>query len=93
MTENNERLIVNHLRLAVRTAVVLLPVQFFYGVCAGLLLCQWHRTPWGAAGGAIILVITSIWTTVVYYRTRGLAARPEATPGIDHTPDPSSKSK
>lgn len=73
MTEGSDAvLVLNHLRLAFRMAVILLPVMFLFGAFAGWFLAQWSQTPLGAAIGAGIVSLFGAWVTITYYRTRGL---------------------
>ena len=64
--------LLNHLRLAVRNAVILLPTVFLLGMAAGWAISQWNLTILGAITGWLIPTAACTWLTRAYYKTRGL---------------------
>lgn len=67
--------VLNHLRLAVRNAVILLPTVFVFGVIAGWGASMWRESWLSAVAGVAIGTAAAAWTTWVYYATRGLLSR------------------
>lgn len=84
MNSSSEVLIFNHLRLAIRTGLFILPLMFIFGCIAGWSLAAWPHTHVGALLGCGIAVCFAIWVIVTYYRTRGLMAFPKPIDG-NHT--------
>ncbi len=65
-------LVLNHLRLAIRMGIILLPTSFIIGVIVGWALSKWELTHVGSVLGASIGGLAMAWLTWAYYQTRGL---------------------
>jgi hypothetical protein len=72
MDHHETSLAVNHLRAAVRNALILMPTVFFIGVLTGWALSHYNRAPNGALVGSLVGLGFLIWLTRLYYLTRGL---------------------
>ena len=72
MAISDPYLVLSHLRIAIRNALILFPTIFFIGIVTGWSLSQWHRTQVGAVLGALIGLGSFGWMTWLYSRTRGL---------------------
>jgi amino acid permease len=72
MNDRSAASIGNHLRVAIRNALLLFPLMFFMGALTGWALAHVNRAGIGAAVGALIGVAFALWITRMYYATRGL---------------------
>lgn len=61
-----------HLRVAVRMAVVLLPMMFVFGFIGGTGICLWGVNKGSAILTIGLCVVIGLWSTWAYYRTDGI---------------------
>mgnify|MGYP001560062087 CR=1 FL=1 len=71
-TDEDIDLVVNHLRYAVRHAVILLVAVFVLGGVAGWAITLWPRSHFRSVVMMLSAIIPSLWFIWAYYRTAGL---------------------
>jgi hypothetical protein len=64
--------VLNHLRLAIRNGVILIPTAFVHGLVVAWGISKWPETRLGASFVVALGTVLVVWLTWAYYRTRGL---------------------